>query len=94
MFQGVAGCSRVLQWVAVGCSGESTKNRNAAAQQVCCSVLQCVAVGKAWRVRMQGRNRCVAASCSVWQCVVACCSVLQGVAAWCSVLQCVAMGRA
>jgi len=50
--------------------------------EVCCSVLQCVAV--CCRVL-----HCVAVCCSVLQCVAVCCSVLQCVAVCCSVLQCV-----
>jgi len=34
----------VLQWVAVGCSGESIKGKDAVARQVYCSVLYCVTV--------------------------------------------------
>ena len=59
---------------------------------LCCSVLQCVAV-------CCSVLQCVAVRCSALQCVVvccmlqcvACCSVLQSVAVCCSVLQCVAV---
>ena len=62
--------------------------------QVCCSVMQCVAV---WCSVLQcdavwcSVLQCVAVCCSVLQCVAVCCSVLQCVAVWCSVLQCVAV---
>jgi len=69
---------------------------------VCCSVLQCVAVGKlvgfvCFNLRSCSVLQCVAVCVSVvcldppcvLQCVAVCCSVLQCVAVCCSVLQCV-----
>ena len=53
-------------------------------QDLCCSVLQCVAV-------CCSVLQCVAVCCSVLQCAAVCCSVLQCVAVCCSVLQCVAV---
>ena len=59
-----------------GCARETTSSR-----QVCCSVLQCVAV-------CCSVMQCVLqyVCCSVLQCVAVCCSVLQCVAVCCSVL--------
>jgi len=65
-------------------------------EQVCCSVLQCVArrcrvlqdIAGCCRVFVLRLlpscrpSRCVAVCCSVLQCVAVCCSVLRGVA-WC-----------
>jgi len=59
-------------------------NTGIGAHEVCCSVLQCVAV-------RGSVLQCVARCCSVLQCVAVWCSVLQCVAVCCSVLQCVAM---
>ena len=61
--------------------------------QVCCSVLQCVAV--CCSVLQRGADADVYADkqmplASVLQCVAVCCSVLQCVAVCCCVLQCVA----
>jgi len=75
------------------------------AEEVCCSVLQCVAVCcSVLLILLMGRlTRCAVVCCSVWQCVecvALCCSVLQCVAntareeaedVCCSVLQCVAV---
>jgi len=55
---------------------------------VCCSVLQCVAVGCSVLRLVQ----CVAVCCSRLQCVAVFCSVLQLVAVCCSRLRCVAVG--
>jgi len=55
-------------------------------EQVCCSVLQCVAV----RCSVL---QCVAMCCRVLLCVAVCCRVLPCVAVCCSVLQCVAVCR-
>jgi len=57
---------------------------------VCCSVLQCVALGALGKARVLS-GRCVAV---VLQCVAVCCSVLQCVVVCCRVLQCVAAGVA
>jgi len=72
--------------------------------QVCCSVLQGVAVccGVYMSARRSSRScsvssvsavkpRCVAVCCSVLQCVAVYCSVLRCVTVCCSVLQCVAV---
>ena len=58
--------------------------------QVCCSVLQCVAV--CCNVRQYGTclNTCVEILSCSWA-IAVCCSVLQCVAVCCSVLQCVAV---
>jgi len=73
---------------------------------VCCSVLQCVAMGKVptrsniallkvVELRHNGEcaRQCVAVWCGVLQCVTVFCSVLQYDAGCCSVLQCVAVGK-
>ena len=57
-------------------------NTGSGAHEVCCRVLQCVAV-------RCSALQCVAMWCSVLQCVAVCRSVLQRVAAFCSVFQCV-----
>jgi len=63
-------------------SGSRTRHAApSAVDEVCCSVLQCVAV---WYSVVL----CVAVCCSVLQCVAVCCRVLQCVAMWCSVVQC------
>ena len=83
---GTAGNSSKLKFLALGISADQTQHLiyrlNGCC--VCCSVLQCVAVGCSVL-------QCVAVCCSVLQCVAVCCSVLQCGAACCSVLQCVAV---
>jgi len=54
------------------------------ALNLCCSVLQCVAV-------CCSVLQCAAVCCSALQCVAVCCSVLQCVAVCCRVLQCAAV---
>ena len=86
MLQYVAACCSVLQM----CCSVQPKY-GVVAGNVCCSVLQCVAV-------CCSVLQCVAVCCSVLQCVAvcygeraaACCSVLQCAALCCGALHCVA----
>ena len=87
VWQGVAGCCRVLQLYCIPQTAEHTHIRLLQRVVVCCNVLQGVAV-------CCSVLQCVAVvlyTPDSWAPALSdCCSVLQCVAAWCSVMQCVA----
>ena len=89
LFQCVAVCCSVLQYVAV-CwegGGVTVDVFGILYLLLCCSVLQCVAVlNCVGSIVLQ----CVAACCRVLQSVAECCSVLQSVVEYCSMLRSVA----